>query len=67
MKKALMLNTEEKVPLSEFHATLFHKDGEVIELTRNAYTYEDLFESIKEHYEGIDDATINKITIELKR
>lgn len=67
MKKALILNTEEKVPLSEFHTTVFHRDGEIIELSQSAYTYEDIFEKIKEHYEGIDDTTIDKITIELKR
>jgi hypothetical protein len=67
MKKALIRNSDEKVALSEFHVQLFHKDGEVIELTRNAYTYEDVFEGIREHYENIDDTTVNRITIDLVR
>jgi len=69
MRKAIMKspsNNEEKVAASEFSIEIYHKGRGVVNLSTVNYTYEDVFEFIKEKYEE-DLDTIQKVTIELKK
>lgn len=68
VKKGLILNSSAKtIAASEFRVEVHHKNGEVIELSKSAYSYEDVFEHIKDHYENIDDSSVQKLLIELIR
>lgn len=68
MRKAIITNPSsyEKIALSEFSIDVHHKSGSVINLTCNNYTYEDVFEYIKEQYE-FDLDYIEEITIKVKK
>ncbi|MFE4038240.1 hypothetical protein [Priestia sp. YIM B13489] len=68
MRKATIMNPsdDEKVALSEFSINVHHKSGRVINLTCNNYTYDDVFEYIKEQYE-FDLDYIEEITIKVKK
>lgn len=69
MKKAIMVNQrdlDEKVALSEYLVIVKHKDKNPINFKVAQYTYEDVFEFIKEKYENNLDK-IEKVTIEFLR
>ncbi|MFA9559651.1 hypothetical protein ACERII_20275 [Evansella sp. AB-rgal1] len=67
MRKAIMVNhSEEKVYASDYLVTVKHKGKYPINFEVTNYTYEDVFERIKEEY--VDDLDqIEKVTIELVR
>jgi hypothetical protein len=69
MKKATVTkpnHAEDKVAASEFEVEVHHKCGNVVSLVNTNYTYEAVFEYIKEEYQD-DMDYIKKITIEVKR
>lgn len=67
MRKAIVINpsnTNEKVYASEYAIEVHHKGGGVVQLECVNYSYEDVFEYIKEQYK-YDLDSIKKITIEV--
>ncbi|WP_153124651.1 hypothetical protein [Peribacillus tepidiphilus] len=69
MKKALVNNLEgdEKMAASEYAIEVHHKSDEVIELNCVQYSFEDVFEYIKEYYSDKNDVPVDKIVIRVKR
>lgn len=61
-----LADNEEKVAASDFSIEVHHKGRGVVKLSTVNYTYEDVFEYIKEQYEE-DLDFIQKVTIEVKR
>ncbi|MFP3357612.1 hypothetical protein R0K17_09570 [Planococcus sp. SIMBA_143] len=70
MKKAIITSLDEnkKVAASEYGVEIHLASDEVIELEVTQYTYDDVFQYVKEYAEAkeIDDA-VSKILIEFKR
>lgn len=69
MRKGIMTNptnNDEKVAASNFSIEVHHKNKRVVNLNTVQYTYEDVFEYIKEQYEEDLDA-IQKVIIELEK
>ncbi|WP_419955922.1 hypothetical protein ACN6MT_11275 [Neobacillus niacini] len=69
MRKAIIKtpsDNEIKVAASDFSIEIHHKGRPVVNLSKTAYTYEDVFEYIKDEYEE-DLDTIQKIVITLDR
>jgi len=68
MRKAIIRNPSngEKVAASDYSINVHHKGRGVVNLSCTTYTYEDVFEYIKEEYaEDLD--SIKEITIKLER
>lgn len=68
MKKALIktpTDNGEKVAASTYSIHVHHKGGRVTDLSHVNYTYEDVFEYIKEKYH-YDQDSIQKIIIEVE-
>lgn len=68
MKKALInnLQNDEKIAASDYSIEIHHKTGKVIELECVQYSYEDVFEYIKEYYADKNEQAIDKIVINVK-
>ncbi len=69
MKKAFInnLNGDEKMAATEYVIEVHHKSDEVIELSCVQYSYEDVFEYIKEYYEDKNDESVDKVIIKVKK
>ncbi|WP_340373278.1 hypothetical protein [Peribacillus sp. FSL E2-0218] len=67
MRKALVKDPSngEKVEASTYFIKVHHKSGKIIPLEVDRYTYEDVFEYIKEEYSH-DMDYIQSISIEVK-
>lgn len=68
MRKALMNipQDNEKIAFSEFVIEVTHKDGEKVKFTAGNYTFENIFEVIKEKYDE-ELNQIQKVNIEVLR
>lgn len=69
MKKAYInsLDNNEKLAATNYAIEVHHKDGEVVELERVQYSYQDVFESISEYYADKNDGPVDKIVIQVKK
>lgn len=69
MKKSFMnnLDNDQKMAASEYKIEVHHKSKEVVELNCTQYSFEDVFEFIKEYYSDKSDEPINKVVIQVQR